>query len=207
MLEVSLTRITSVCLTWPITPRSRKRRVIEPRVMPWAVFTPAMTTPGTSREGLRSSEMCLRYLEYLNLWACSLKRPARPRLRATAPASGCRGCRGRRCRVLSSQENQVSAGVRELLFEQRCVRSPEMAGVWLDPSNIPFRASRRSATAGRQGCKSEMCTTVAITAILPERTPATNPALPPERVGSPSTRCSAGNPLGSVELLGGFEVR
>ena len=34
----------------------------------------------------RSSEMCLSYLEYLNLWACSLKRPARPRLRATAPS-------------------------------------------------------------------------------------------------------------------------
>ena len=30
-------------------------------------------------------EMCLAY-GYLNLWACSLKRPARPRLRATAPS-------------------------------------------------------------------------------------------------------------------------
>ena len=35
----------------PITPRSLKRLVIEPRVMPWAVFRPAMTAPGTSRKG------------------------------------------------------------------------------------------------------------------------------------------------------------
>jgi hypothetical protein len=54
--------------------------------MPWAVLTPAMTAPGTSSEGLNSSEMCFLYLEYLKRWACSLKSPAKPRLRATDPS-------------------------------------------------------------------------------------------------------------------------
>jgi hypothetical protein len=35
--------------------------------MPWAVLTPAMTAPCTSRDGLRFSEMYLVYREYLKL--------------------------------------------------------------------------------------------------------------------------------------------
>ena len=82
--EASLTWSMSALLTYPITPRSLKRLVIEPRVMPWAVLRPAMTAPCTSRDGLKSSEMYLVYREYLKLWACSRNRP--PMLRATAPS-------------------------------------------------------------------------------------------------------------------------
>ena len=59
--------------------------------------------------------MCLLYLEYLKLWACSLKSPAKPRLRATAPSQRMSWLPGMTTQgAVFSMRIQVGASVREL---------------------------------------------------------------------------------------------
>src|ERR687894_990547 len=153
--KASLARSMSALLTYPITPRSLKRLVIEPRVMPWAVLRPAMTAPGTSREGLRSSEMYLVYREYLKLWACGWNRP--PMLRATAPSQRMSWLPGMTTQGATSPIlSRYSRACTNSFLAQRCVRSPEIATASGSISAISsLKESSLSKEAGRPKWRSE----------------------------------------------------
>src|SRR5918994_7045469 len=89
------------------------------------------------------------------------------------------------------------------MFVQRCVRSPETATAsgWVSAIYL-FKASRRSATAGRPKCRSEICARVATNSDSTRMQPGSKPRLAyclPDALEEIRE--------GGVELLGGFEVR
>src|SRR5918997_5929967 len=114
--------------------------------MPCAVFRPAMTAPGTSSEGLKSSEMYLRFLE-------------------TAPIQRMSWLPGMtRHGAISPRESRYALACVNSRFVHRWVRSPEMSmASGPSPSRKSLKASSRSETAGRPKWRSETCTRVVTT--------------------------------------------